>query len=126
MPITTPKKKTVRRHTSTLRYNVILAGVQLTLKEAGEKLNGIRRQSKGRNFSPSERDIRMQLRLMKEAVALAEEELDKHMTVYDEAKFFSVTNPVALPNGSCPECEEPSCNGCCDSGTPEVKVSKEE
>jgi hypothetical protein len=87
------------------------------MKEAGEKLNGIRRQSKGRNFSPAERDIRMQLRLVREAVILAEETLDSHLAVYDQAQSFGVQHPVALPDGICPECQEPSCEGCCDAGS---------
>lgn len=102
------------KHTSSARYNVILAGVQLVLKESGEKLNGLRRQSKGRSYSVAEREIRMNLRLIKEAVNLAEEELDNHLSVYDKAQFFGKKHPVALPDGKCPECQNPKCDGCCD------------
>lgn len=102
------------RHTSAARFNVILAGVQLTLKESGEKLNGLRRQSKGRNFAVAEREIRMHLRLIKEAVMLADEELDNHVAVYDKAQSFAKKHPVALPDGMCPECQDPACEGVCD------------
>lgn len=102
------------KHTSSARYNVILAGVQLVLKESGEKLNGLRRQSKGRNYSVAEREIRMHLRLLKEALNLAEEELDNHLSVYDKAQSFGKMHPVALPDEKCPECRDPKCDGCCD------------
>lgn len=101
-------------HTSSARYNVILAGVQLVLKESGEKLNSLRRQSKGRNYSVAEREIRMNLRLIKEAVNLAEEELDNHLSVYDKAVCFGKQHPIALPDGKCPECKKKKCNGNCD------------
>ena len=82
------------KHTSSARYNVILAGVQLVLKESGEKLNGLRRQSKGRNYSVAEREIRMHLRLIKEALFLAEEELDNHLSVYDKKAILPKQYPV--------------------------------
>ena len=107
------------KHTSAARYNVVLAGVQLVLKDSGEKLNGIRRQSKGRNFSVAEREIRMHLRLINEAVVLAEEELDNHVSVYNQAQSFGRKHPVALPDGMCPECQNPSCDGCCDKNAEE-------
>lgn len=102
------------RHTSSARLSIILAGVQLVLKETGEKLNSLRRQSKGRNYSVAEREIRMNLRLIKEAVRLAERELDNHTAVYDAAQSFGNQHPIALPDGECPECQNPECDGACD------------
>jgi len=118
--------KKPKRHTSTARYNIILAGAQLVLKEAGESLNSIRRQSKGRNFSPAERDIRWQIRLAKEAIALTEEELDRHLSVYDQAQSFDVSHPIALPDGRCPDCDNPFCKGSCDAKNSDSKKKKEE
>lgn len=108
-----------KTHTSSSRYVVVLAGVQLVLQEASTTLNSLRKASKGKNFHPVERDIRRQLRLIKEAVQLAESELDNHVAVYDKAVLFSKQHPLALPDGKCPECTNPKCNGCCDAANEE-------
>jgi hypothetical protein len=107
----------MKKHTSAAKYNVILAGVQLILKETAEKLNGLRRQSKGRNFGPAEREIRMRLNLVKEAVKMAERHLDRHLEPLNAIKLPRLkqdNKPLFIPDISCFECQNPSCKGQCD------------
>jgi hypothetical protein len=102
----------MKKHTSAAKYNVILAGVQLILKETGEKLNGLRRQSKGRDFGPAEREIRMRLRLVKEAVKMAEKHLDRHLyplKANEPPRSEQDNKPLSIPEIGCFECQDVSC-----------------
>lgn len=87
------------KYTSTAKFNVILAGVHLTLKESGEKINSIRKLSKGRNFCPVERELRMQLELIKAAVKLTEKHLERHVAPYNEkqSESWGGHTPVEIP-----------------------------
>lgn len=108
----------MKKHTSAAKYNVILAGVQLILKESGEKMNGLRRQSKGRDFGPAERELRMHFRLVREAIKLAEKHLDRHLEPIQTnlpTRLKQDNKPLSIPPLEfCFECQDPSCEGKCD------------
>jgi hypothetical protein len=106
------------------RYNVILAGTQLVLLETSKEIEKIRHKNeKADNLKNHAFKLKSQLELARLALNFAIDSLDSCLEYYNKPKFIRRGTKVfpvpAHKRQGCFECDDETCNGCCDRANDE-------